>query len=696
MGEPPAPRSDGQPTHDVRTLWDVRIPVRDGLELSANLWLPVQRDDRADERFPVILEMIPYGKDSWRLPADMARGTALASRGFALCRLDARGTGSSPGIAVDEYAEAETLDGYDAVEWLATQPWSNGNVGMWGISYGGFTAIQVAKMRPPHLRAIAPMYATDDRYRDDVHYRGGCLTVSELSQYAVSQVAMNAMPPDPAFRGDGWLGEWKDRLERTPPWLLTWLRQQADGPYWRQGSLAPDYGALECAVLHIGGWMDSYVDPVLRMQERCVGAQRRSIIGPWVHSWPDSAYPGPTFDWFRETVRFFDRWLRDADNDVMEQPGLTWFQREWTLPEAFPERLNGRWLAAETYPVAGVVSSALHFGRGDGPGGGHLGPPGSPPQDEQREDVLPHRATVGTAGPLSWGAGHPPNGLARDLRPDEARSLTYTSGPLDEPLEVIGFPEAVLHVSVSAPVATVAVRLADVAPDGTSALVSAGILNLTHRRSDTHPEPMVPGRVEEVRVPLRATGYRWLPGHRIRLSVATASWPVIWPSPEPGELRVHAGSATPSRLELPILRAEALAALPSPPAMPPGPSDIPPYGGHDEEEPPVWRIVEDALAGTVTVETFEGGTTHLPDGRRLYSSECLSMTASDAHPERAELRSEVLYRWQERDFTTEIGSTLHQTSTATTFEVDLTLEVSLDGAPLFSRRWRESIPRQLV
>ena len=179
----------------------MRIPARDGVELSANIWRPLPRPDAPGEAFPAILEMIPYGKDNWRRASDITRGEWFAARGYALCRLDVRGTGSSGGIALDEYTADETRDGYDAVEWLAAQPWCDGAIGMWGISYGGFTAIQVAALRPPHLRAIVPVMATDDRYLDDVHYRGGCVTVSELSQYAVSQVAMNAMPPDAAFRG---------------------------------------------------------------------------------------------------------------------------------------------------------------------------------------------------------------------------------------------------------------------------------------------------------------------------------------------------------------------------------------------------------------------------------------------------------------------------------------------------------------
>src|SRR3989304_3837537 len=141
--------------------------------------------------------MIPYRKDDWRYISDHQRGTYFAQRGFVLCRLDIRGTGSSQGVALAEYTITETQDGYDAIEWLAAQRWCNGKVGMWGISYGGFTSIQVAKLQPPPLKAIVPMYATDDRYTDDVHYLGGCLTASEFAQYSVSQVAMNAMPPKP-------------------------------------------------------------------------------------------------------------------------------------------------------------------------------------------------------------------------------------------------------------------------------------------------------------------------------------------------------------------------------------------------------------------------------------------------------------------------------------------------------------------
>jgi hypothetical protein len=701
-------RPASAPRFDVRVEWDVRIPARDGVELSANLWRPVPRpDDPAghETRVPAILEMIPYGKDNWHRASDMARGEWFAARGYAVCRLDVRGTGSSYGVALDEYTADETRDGYDAVEWLAAQPWCSGSVGMWGISYGGFTAIQVAALRPPHLRAIVPVMATDDRYLDDVHYRGGCVTVSELSQYAVSQVAMNAMPPDAAFRGASWRDDWLTRLQATPPWLFAWLRHQTDGPYWRQGSLAPHYDAIAAAIFNIGGWNDSYVDPAFRMQARCP-APSHTLVGNWIHSWPSDATPGPNLDELHEIDRFFDRHLRGGDNGWDDEPGLVWFERDYAPPEPFPSSWPGRWRAAATYPHPDVAERTWWLGAGrllvDRPEQGGEPGPGI--------DAFRHRPTAGTRGPLAWGAGGPPNGLARDLRPDEVHGPTYSGDPLEDAISILGVPEVVLHVAVDAPVATVAVRLCDVAPDGTSSLVSAGVLNLTHRYSHDDPAPLRPGIVEEVRIPLRTTGYRFAPGHRIRVALLSSLWPILWPSPYAATLELHRGPTTPSRLELPVV----------PPPGGPGDRPVPSYKTSPPElredvaqaadgrgpavaDSPVWRIDEDVLAGSTTVHVHDGGETVTPDGRRLYAAETLRMTAWDDDPARAVLDADVVYRWQEREAdrgealtAIEIRARSTQTSTATDFDLTVRLEVDADGERFFERDWSESIPRRLV
>lgn len=685
-------RPASQQIHEVEVRHDVRIPVSDGLELSANLWLPIPRPDAPDETFPAILEMIPYRKDDWRAASDVSRGEWLAARGFALCRLDVRGTGSSPGIALDEYTARETRDGADAVEWLAAQPWSNGNVGMWGISYGGFTAIQVALLHPPHLKAIVPMMATDDRYTDDVHYIGGVSTVSELSQYAVSMVGMNAMPPRAAYRGAAWATEWMERLEQTPVWLFEWLRQQHDGPYWRQGSLAPDYDRLTTPTFLIGGWMDEYVDPVLRMMERCVNAPRRALIGNWVHDLPDSAYPGPNLDWNHEMVRFFDHWLKGVDNGVMDEPAFVAFRYEWAEPEPFPRAWPGAWLAAPAWPLAGAGERSFRLAPGELPLVGRLVEGDDDGAAEPSVERLRHRATIGTRAALSWGAGGEPNGLARDLRPDDALVPTFTSAPLAEPLDVVGFPAVVLRWESPVEVATAVVRLQDVAPDGTPVQVTAGILNLTHRASHADPEPLPPGEVVEVRVPLRSTAHRFLAGHRVRISVASSAWPVIWPSPEPAVFGLHLGGPEPSRLVLPTAPPESPLPVADFKTTPAGQREVGAWRG----DPARWTVTEDVIDGSVTVTTSEFGEQTLPDGRTtLYTGESLEMTARDADPAHARLHNEVVYRLREdgSEVLIEANGTIR--TTATDFHMNVGLRVTLDGAPFFERGWLETIPRRL-
>jgi hypothetical protein len=443
-------------------------------------------------------------------------------------------------------------------------------------------------------------------------------------------------------------------------------------------------------VFQVAGWSDSYVDPAFRIQARCVNAARRTLVGNWVHSYPDDAYPGPNLDWWHEAIRFFDRYLKGVDNGWEREPALAWFEREWADPEPFPKAWPGRWRSADAFPVPGTVPLELRLEHRS---------LAEAPADEGLDGVdrVAHAATVGTAGGLSWGAGWEPNGLARDLRPDEARGLTYTSAPLEAPVAVLGTPVVELWLGATMPVATCVVRLSEVSPAGVSSLVATGALNLTHRRSDATPEPLPVGAdgspAEAVRIPLRSSGYRFTSGHRIRLTVLTSYWPALWPAPHAGELRVHRGPATPSRLVLPVLPDDV--PVPEPPAFKTTPAGLREVGS-SETDPPVWRIEEDVLAGTCKVTIADGGTTVAEDGSRLYSAERLVLTASDREPARASLDSDVVYRWTVGGADVDIRAVGRIASDAEAFDVRVSLDVRLDGEPFFDRDWEERIPRRLV
>ncbi len=665
-------------SESIRVLENVRVKMRDGITLSANLWLPAGAGP--EKRVPVILELIPYRKDDWRWASDQARMSYFAERGFAGCRVDVRGTGSSGGVALDEYSRDETLDGVELVAWLAEQPWCNGAVGMWGISYGGFTSIQVAAERPPALKAIAPMYATDDRYTDDVHYFGGCLTASDVAQYAVSQIGMNALPARPAYSGDDWEAAWRRRLEQTPPWLLIWLRQQTDGPYYRQGSLAPDYGRIICPIYNIAGWMDGYTNAAWRMHLRCP-VPSRTLIGNWGHLLPDSGNPGPNVDYLDELVRFFGTWLRGDDVGLSIEPDLIAFMREHAQPEPFPAAWPGRWLGFDRRSLKTAPHKHLWLSDDD--------LVDAPPTATKSRSVA-HQPTWGAQGPLASGSGAVPNGLWRDLRIDDATALTYTSAPLPEPLDLLGMPELTLTVSSSMPSAHLVARLSALDPNGIPCLISWGALNLTHRTSHESPEPLEPGRSYPVRLELKATGYRVSAGHRLRLTLGTAHWPLIWPAPDAGELTVVSGGEPGACLRLPLAPVGDELARP----LKSTPPDVTWSGEYDEQKP-VWTLTDDVLSDTHTVTIFGGDDQRLPNGTRLAASEDIRLTARPHNPACATLYNRVDYVLEQDGRKIGVRSTGTVESDHDTLTASLRLEVDLDGERFFEREWHERIARHL-
>ena len=435
----------------------VFIPMPDGVRLAASLYLP-----ETHRPWPAVLEAYPYRKDDlgvWE--GDYLR---LRDEGdYAVCRVDMRGTGTSEGIAAAEYLAIETDDMCEVIAWLAAQDWCTGAVGMYGTSYGGFATIHAGMRRPPALKAIVPIFATDDRYTDDIHFTGGIRKAMEFG-YPLFMVPMNALPPVPALAGEGWRDLWLQRIDELEPWFGS-IEQQNDGPFWRQGSLRPDYGLIEAPTMLVAGWADLYRTAMLRMAEHLT-APTRLLMGPWSHMSTSDAVPGPRIDLVPELIRWFDRHLRGVENGIDREPHASSSgARAGRSPTS--TRCAARGGTSRSGRRSAVATPRCALDTAERPGG-------------RRRDTLPVRGDVGATAHIR-GTYYAPYGLALDQRPDEAYSLVYDWTLADE-TEVLGSPVLEATVRSSHPVAFLSAKLCEVLDDGTSVLVSRGVLNLTHRR----------------------------------------------------------------------------------------------------------------------------------------------------------------------------------------------------------------------
>lgn len=522
-----------RPVREIENAW---IELADGCRLAARIWLP---EDAESHPVPAILEYLPYRKRDGTAVRDALTHPYLAGHGYACVRVDMRGNGESDGLMLDEYLPQEQDDAIQVIAWLAAQPWCSGAVGMMGISWGGFNALQVAAHRPPALKAIVTICSTVDRYADDIHYKGGCLLNENLG-WAATMLAYSSRPPDPLLVGERWRAMWLERLENEPVLIDTWLRHQTRDAYWRHGSVCEDWGAIEAATLAVGGWNDSYKNAVPQLVQH-LRAPVQGILGPWIHKYPHFAVPGPRIGFLQEMLRWWDRWLKGIDNGVENDPAYRVYLMESEPPRAEYETRAGCWVAEPSWPSPNVATQRLWLNEG---GLGREPGPAVPravcsPQD------------LGIAGGEFCAIWLGPE-LPLDQRADDGGSLCFDSGPLEEAVAILGAPAVELEIAADRPVAFVAVRLCDVAPGGSSARITYGVLNLCQREDRERPSPLEPGRRYRVRVELDHIAYRVPEGHRLRVAISSTYWPLLWPSPEPVTLTVTAGA---SHLDLPMRRA---------------------------------------------------------------------------------------------------------------------------------------------
>jgi putative CocE/NonD family hydrolase len=554
-----------------RMQWDVRVPMRDGVELSADLYFP----PAGEGPWPVILQRTPYDNTA-ALWVNIA--VYFARQGYAFVSQDVRGRADSDGVW--EPLVNEGADGYDAIEWIAAQPWCDGKVGMMGGSYGGFVQWVAAKERPPHLTALVSTAAAG-RWLEELPYRFGITTpywmfwLNLVGGRTLQQpiYANPAVPDWPRILTHRPLRDLDLALGRTNTVWRKWLEHNTFDDYWQRLSLRGHFQNLDLPVLHITGWFD--VDQWGELfywhgmvNESPAAGNQWLLAGPWDHAGtrtPKQQLGGRDFgahslaDMNAVHLRFFDRWLKGIENG----------QEQDARVRIFAMGVN-EWHDEDQWPPAGTeeVTFYLHSGgQANTLGGDGMLSLQAPVAEEPADDYTynPDDPTPSVPDLSGLPFGDYPFDNRWRLRRDDV--LVYTSEPLQEDVEITGHPFVVLHAASDCIDTDFYVMLTDVQPDGRSDELTSGQLRAAYRAGiDAPPTPIEPGRVYEYRLELMAISNVWKRGHRIRISVQSAGYPGTARNPNTNAAtgdddewrvahnRVFHTAAYPSRLLAPVVR----------------------------------------------------------------------------------------------------------------------------------------------
>jgi uncharacterized protein len=662
----------------IHTIEHFFIPLADGTRLAARLWLP---EDAEASPVPAILEYIPYRKRDGTRGRDEPMHGWFAENGYAAIRVDMRGSGESDGLLNDEYLPQELSDACEVIAWLAAQPWCSGSVGMMGKSWGGFNCLQVAALRPPALKAIITVCSTDDRYADDIHFMGGTLLNDNL-WWGTIMLAYQARPADPELVGEAWRAQWLERLNHLPFFPALWLRHQRRDVYWQHGSICEDFAAIECPVFVVGGWADAYTNAVPRLLEGLT-VPRLGLIGPWAHIYPQDGVPGPAIGFLQEATRWWDHWLRREDRGIMAEPMLRAFIEEWT-PPGHRDPVPGRFVSEATWPSPQIVPKILHLT----PGALALA------SAEAAEIAFTSPAWTGAASGEWMGTGVVGEEPA-DQRHDDAFSCLFDGEVLTERLEVLGAPEIEIELAADKPLAQICARLCDVAPDGSSRRIAYAVFNLTHRDSHAEPEALQPGHFYRVRIKLSDCGYGFAPGHRIRLALSTAYWPLIWPAPEAATLTLRC----PGMLRLPVRAPKKERPV----------SFEPPLSA---ARAPTTKVEEGRVTRTTTLDLLSDIATYITHGEgglfgegvlrfdeigtTLSHSLKRELTIKGGDPLSALYRLTEAYGMGREGWDIRIEARTSMRATTTDFILEGELRALANGEVAVERRWREIVARDLL
>lgn len=664
---------------EVKKMEHIWIPMSDGSRLAATIWLP---KDAEENPVPALLEYLPYRKNDFTAIRDSIRHPYFAGHGYASIRVDIRGAGDSDGILLDEYTKQEQDDALEVLDWIGEQPWSTGAVGMFGKSWGGFNSLQIAARQHPALKAIITLCSTDDRYADDVHYKGGTVLASDMLWWSSTMFAYNARPQDPAVVGDSWRENWLDRLENTPPFVEEWVRHQRRNDYWKHGSVCEDYSDIKIPVYAVGGWQDGYTNAVFRMIEHLPN-ESKGLIGPWAHEYPEVATPEPAIGFLQEALRWWDHWLKGEDTGIMDEPKLTTWVQDSERPAVNYDVRPGKWVSDAAWPSENVKNRSFWLKKDKLV---------SEVKEEEAISVpsmQEHGFYAGVFCPFGQ-----PGDLAADQRLENGKSVVFTSEPLEETVELLGQPVFHAELSSDQENALLAVRLCEKAPTGESTLLSWGILNLTHRNSHEFPEALEPGKKYKVAVPLDVLGQQIPAGHRLEVALSPTYWPQAWPSPKPVTLTVYSGEAT--HMDLPVR-------TPQPEDEASGNFERPETAQVMEreiirKEKRTREVSHDTVNGIWTLEDFsDEGERKLPANGLQYGSINKNVyTIKENDP----LSARVTCEWEltvgRDDWQTKLNTFSEMTSDEKNFYLTNTMTAFEGEKQIFNKTWKEEIPRDHV
>lgn len=626
--------------------------MSDGIKLSANLYLPV-----GEQPFPAIMTYIPYLKDGGGGLGSMhAYQAHFASRGYAVIQLDMRGVGSSEGENKLPWNLQERADAHEAIEWIADQPWCNGNVGMWGLSYGGITAISTATTHPPHLKAIIPVHATDDNWDTLFEHRGSRLMLYADPHWGPKMAADNLLPPLRPESTPDWIDLWHKRLEANTPWHLTWHGESPTPDYWEE--VKSDPGLIEVPVFVICGWQDAYPEDTVRIYNAAKGP-KRLLFGPWKHTLPDESPVAPV-DFVNEMDLWWDRWLKGEDNGIDKEPPITIYvqgKNEWRVENEWP---LARQVVRTMYPSSGRTLV------------------NKPSRSEDRTDTYDFDARAGIAS-AAYDAVLQPIEYPADQSSDDVISLSYTADPLSESLEVTGQPEATVYLATELPLEelNVVAKLLEVTPSGTSHLVSHE--NLGGSRCTKVAE--IDGTpVYLARFLLRPTSYQFAAGNQIRLAISGSDFPFIWPTPRPYQFQLLTGDKYPTGISLPTIP-ETTESRPSPTVR--TLDEARDYQGAKGERGAEYSVTRHLTNPSVTFNGKRWSRVSIDQNLSYANSQQFSLSVDKDFPDRANTWEKAVVTLKRANSQVEI----RVDSIVTLRAISMKVQIDLDGIRFWERSW---------